>query len=126
MLWIVILCLVSTTVKANDDLMHFAAHAGASYAINTVFYGLLYKKGWVTKYQEDIQTWDDLDTPPAVRPPKSRVPSLMLAGFATLMVGFLYKHFETPKPTFQNMSSRMIFNASGVAASIGSIYVFDF
>lgn len=127
MLWIVILLIISTVAKADDTLMHFAAHTGASYALSTVFYGACTRlnviKPWDGDYSPEIKY--SLPGDHAAKP-TNRPGCLMLSGFATAMVGFLYKHFEKPQDTPAGWKRSMLFNGIGIAGSIGSILVFDF
>lgn len=106
---LVLLCLfLCHTHKAcaeemtHDQLIHFSAHFGMSYAINTIMYG---------SYSRLLH----LD----------KTDSLILSGITTLLVGFAYKAVET-NSTSGNFRTSMFQNSVGVGASALTIVIFDF
>ena len=110
---ILALFLFSIPARADhNELVHFAAHVGTSFAINTVAYGACYKKNLIGL--RTIQENQD-----------DKVPCIMLAAFTTTMIGFLYKHLET-NVTFPDMARSMGYNALGTGLSIGSVFLFEF
>ncbi len=97
-----LLLLLSTQAHAftDNDLTHFAAHAGTSFALQTVFYGVNNQYFGLSKpWAEGL-------------------------GFAeTLAIGFAYKALETNPP---NTGTAMLENSVGALGAIGTHVVFHF
>lgn len=91
---------VTSFAVTRDDLMHFTAHTGASFTLQTVFYGVNSK-------------WLGLPKPVAEG----------LALVETLAVGFIYKKTEG-NPS--NMNTAMLQNVLGATSAIATHVVFEF
>lgn len=84
----------------QDDMMHFAAHTGVSYGLQTVFYGIGTR-------------W--LDMPP--------VYAEVTAAVFTLAIGFAYKAGQDlPNDT----GRAMLYNTVGVMGAVGTHLTFRF
>lgn len=130
--FVAFLAFITPSALYAEDLMHFAAHVGASYAINTVSYSLVNSImlsgtgcGGDGAYSTDCVS---------IRQ-RSRVKSLVVSAIVTLAVGFTYKYLELKK--CENAGGQacwsaiggntsMLRNTLGVAASAGTIMVFKF
>ena len=91
---------------SDQDSVHFAAHVGASYAINTFTYGLA-RKGFHFE----------------------KTDSLIFAAFTTLVVGAMWKVLESNSLQPINGSdfkTSMFRNALGTGLSAGTMIMFDF
>lgn len=100
---IALLLLISLPAQAavdRDELMHFTAHAGASFALQTGFYGVNKK-------------WLGMDP----------VPAEMLAAVFTLGVGLAYKSSENYP---SNTGRAMLYNSLGVGTAIVTHVTFKF
>lgn len=100
--WLIWLIWLTPPAFALDDEanVHFMAHAGTSFALETMFYGINKKEFGM-----------------------SRGESLGLAFAETMALGLLYKVAEgTPA----NTGRAMIENAVGAGAAIGLNFVFEF
>lgn len=104
MKWILLILLliplIGNAESSHDELLHFTAHAGASYAI-TMVSDQVYNKllGWSPG-------------------------SSLLGGLTTALVaGSLYKLVETGKPA--SMGDGIIYNGIGAFGAIGTVFIFD-
>jgi EamA domain-containing membrane protein RarD len=96
--------LASTADTNHEDLVHFSAHFGMSYAISMFTYGVM-RKGLGISVNE----------------------SLGFSIFTTLVVGLTYKYMEAMTTgSFAGMGTSMLYNATGVAASYITIKMFEF
>ena len=100
---LIILLSISLNLNAftHDDEVHFAAHVGTSFALQTVFYGVNSRAFQMSK------PWSEV-----------------CAAFETLAIGFIYKYEEDADQDAIRTSS--IENAVGVSLAIGTHYVFHF
>jgi hypothetical protein len=92
------LCLCNSA-KADDDLEHFAAHFGMSYAIGTFTYQLYHKGFRMDEFHATV-----------------------FSGAITLFVGFMYKYieaFDSQSGNFPADTGRsMIYNTLGWGTSM--------
>ncbi len=100
-----VLVLVSLSLNSraftHDDEVHFAAHVGTSFALQTVFYGINSRAFQMSK------PWSEV-----------------CAAVETLAIGFAYKYEENADSDATRTS--MAENAIGVGLAIGTHYVFHF
>lgn len=108
--YLIILALMTNLAVADDhdDLVHFAAHFGMSYAINTFSYGLF--RGM----SKSAGRADD---------PVLRMQEMVMAAAFTLIVGFSYKAIELAPPS--DVAHSMFLNVLGVAAANISFVAFQ-
>lgn len=91
----------STNCKANDELLHIAAHVGSSYILQTVFYGI---------------------NTEALKMNKPTAEALAL--IETLAIGLAYKLNEPA--SIENTMNSMFYNSVGSTLAIGTHIVFKF
>lgn len=112
----------------NDDRLHVAAHVGTSYAINAISYLACREwniiKPWDGDYSPEVRCSDPADTACAPAQATNHVPCMMLSAFGTFMIGFLYKHLETPQDSTRGWTRAMLGNAGGIVLSTGTFTIF--
>lgn len=92
----------------HDDLVHFSAHFGMSYAINTMIYGTL------RSLSRNAGREKDLDL---------KLQEMIFSGCLTLMIGLAYK--ATEGAPLYDMGQSMLWNSMGVGAATISFAVFE-
>jgi len=95
-------CHSSWAESAHDETVHFAAHAGTSYIINEVVYGIMHKGLGA-----------------------DRATSLWFSVPTTLALGLTYKMMEM-NASNSDIGKSMIYNGIGVLGSVVIIHGFDF
>ena len=94
----------SQSVATHDDLVHFSAHFGMSYSINTITYGVCSN---VFKMNKNS--------------------AILTANVITLLIGVSYKLLEAQTTGLpSNFAKSMAQNALGVGVSNLTIISFDF
>jgi len=101
MIFLLLLFNQSAHAFTHEDEVHLAAHTGASYALQTVFYGF---NNRVLKFNKPI--------------------SEAVAAIETLGIGFLYKFGETADAS--STEKAMLENTLGVGLAVGTHIVFQF
>jgi len=106
---ILILALLTNLCLADDheDLVHFSAHFGMSYAINTVVYGSLRSLSYNAGKSEDANL---------------RLEEMVFSAAFTLMVGYTYKYIEGANTS--DTLTAMKYNSIGVGAAALSFEMF--
>jgi hypothetical protein len=104
MKWFLIIAFIflsgNALAESHDELVHFAAHAGTSYAIAMVS----------DQFYNKFLGWSPGNS--------------LLGGLTTALVaGSLYKIVETGKPS--SIGDGIIYNGIGALGAIGTIFVFD-
>ena len=100
----IILLLLSLTASAHadpqDEALHFAAHAGTSFALQETLYGVNEKELGMTRREAQLTAFAE-----------------------TMLLGLAYKASQS-FPTDTGKS--MLYNAIGAGLSIGVSYTFEF